>query len=139
MRATLPETAIVKTWDRGEQPVGALASGDRVIGYDVRAKDLRVLRLVVSPADPEPVLQLLLQHFRWVSLFGSTEINTSRGLERADNAPDPLMSYCVMNPHRMVIKTVVDAMEASPLPGVMLEWEGADLIWSEGLLIGSTG
>lgn len=138
MRATLPETAIVKTWNRGDQPVSALVTGDRVIGYCVGAKDLRVLRVTVTPLPPEPVIQFFLQHFRWTNLFGGTEVWTARGLERADSANDPFMSYCVMNPGRMVAKVIVDMTESVPIPGVMLEWDSADLLWSEGVLIGAT-
>lgn len=139
MRATLPETAIVKTWDRGEQPVSSLVSGDRVIGYNVSRKDLEVLRVAVEPLPPEPVLQFFLQHFRWINLFGGTEIWTSRGLQRAADQTDPIMGYCIMNPRRMAIKVVVDVGESAPIPGVVLSWDSADLLWSEGLLIGATG
>ena len=138
MRALLPDTAIFKTWNKGEQPGSALESGDRVLAYDVGAKDLRVVRLTITPVPPQPVIQFLIQHFRWINLFGNTEVHTVRGLEQAATHTDLLMSYCLVNPRRMVMKTVMAAAEAPPIPGAMLEWDSADLVWSEGLLIGST-
>lgn len=137
MRVILPETAIVKTWDRGDQPVGALDFGDRLIGYDLRERALKVIDLTfVESAPEEAVLQLHIQHFRWINVFGGTMTNTSRGIARADSS-DQFVGYCVINPLRSSLRIVIEATESGPVPGVVLHWEGSDLIWSEGLLVGS--
>jgi hypothetical protein len=137
MQVRLPESAVVKTWDRGEQPVGTLKTGDRVIGYSRRDRDLRVLTVTVEPLAAQPVLILEIQHFRPVNLFGDTVGEQAFGPVRADSQPTYFMGTCFVNPTRMIPRIVMSRNESAPQPGVVLNWEGADLLWTEGLLVGS--
>lgn len=136
MQAVLPETALVKTFDRGEQPVSTLQPGDRVIGYDLAERQLVVFPVTFEPYAQEAVLQLHIQHFRWINVYAGTMVNTDRGAARADSA-ERFVGYCPMNPLRSSLRVVVDLAELAPTPGVVINWEGVALLWSEGLLVGS--
>jgi hypothetical protein len=139
MKARLPNTALVKTWRRGEIPASQLEPLEQVIGYDARSKDVKILRVVsITPVGLRPVIALLLQNFRWVTLFDCTEANTARGLARIDSFPEAYMGYCVVNPKRMTLRIPEDLTEGGLAPGVILEWDSNDLLWSEGLLVGSS-
>lgn len=139
MQVRLPKSAKVKAWRVGtEVDVSTLDPGDQVLGYDVASRSLCVVTLEsVSQVESAPGVMLLFEHFRWCYFYADSMLYGVRGPVAASTLPSVFMSYCLVNPTRMVAKKIVDFMDSPPESGIQLTWAGDNIyLWSEGVLVG---
>lgn len=121
--------------------VAELQSGDIVSGYDNYGRRVVNARIVsLEKLANQPRVSVPISRFQTLTLVADTVALTPTGEKALRQGIRQFMGYCYKSPKNLLIRDVDTIIESKEeIKVVKLAWEGADYIWTDGILIGTKG
>lgn len=138
MFARIPANATVKSTSRGPIPISELSATETLVGYDVKHRALREIVLCGYRRDETQAecYDFLMPAGKSLLCIDNIVL-TVDGLVEVQKAPSHFYGFCILNPSRLSVRPFNMLLEA-PQPTYYVEWLGDCMLWSEGILIGSS-